>query len=90
MRITHEAEGVIDLFINLVDVLKLFDRFIQTALATLIVGFTEILNAAPDLQVNWRAAAIAAVTGALAAAFRAVVGAGTQGESPAKGFGLPA
>lgn len=66
------------------------DRFVQTALATLIVGFTDILNAAPDLQVEWKTAIIAAITGALAAAFRAVVGAGTQGESPAKGFGLPA
>ncbi len=63
------------------------DRFVQTAVATLIVAFTDILNAAPDLHIQ-KAAIIAAITGAIAAAFRAVVGTTTKGEYPAPQFGL--
>lgn len=63
------------------------DRFLQTFVATLIVAFTDILNAAPDLHVQ-KAVIIAAITGALAAAFRAVVGTGTRGEAPFRKFGL--
>jgi hypothetical protein len=63
------------------------DRFLQTAVATLIVAFTDILNAAPDLHIE-KAAIIAAITGAIAAGFRSIVGLGTKGEFPLRKVGF--
>lgn len=63
------------------------DVFTWTAVGALIVSFTDLLNAAPDLS-TWPGLVVAAITGALAAGFRTVVGAGTKGESPAPGTGL--
>lgn len=63
------------------------DLFSVTFVGTLIVSTTDLINQAPDLG-TWRALVTAAITGAIAAAFRAVVALGTKGESPAPAKGV--
>jgi hypothetical protein len=63
------------------------DIFTMTAVGTLIASTTDIIQQSPDLS-TWPALFTAALTGALAAGFRTVVGAGTKGESPAPGSGI--
>lgn len=62
------------------------DVFTIAAVGTLIVSLTDIINQAPDLTL-WPALVTAAITGALAAGFRTVVGAATKGET---GLGIGA
>jgi hypothetical protein len=63
------------------------DVFTITAAGTWIVAVTDIINQAPDLSA-WKAIVTSAVTGALAAGFRAVVGMTTKGEHPLPDKGL--
>lgn len=56
------------------------DAFTRAALASFLVSITGWLEA-PDYH-GWRAAGVAAVTGALAMGFRALQGLGTKGEEP--------
>lgn len=64
------------------------DIFTWTAVGTLIVSFTDIINQAPDL--GFQAGVItAAITGAIAAGFRTLVAAGTKGETPFRSSGVP-
>jgi hypothetical protein len=62
------------------------DAFLRGGLAALFVSLVGILDS-PDLS-NWKAAATAALVGAVAAGFRALEGALTKGETPFVDAGL--
>lgn len=62
------------------------DSFTRAFLATLVITLTGWLDA-PDLA-TWKAVAVAAIVGALAAGVRALQGLATQGEEPAPNTGL--
>lgn len=62
------------------------DAFLRGFLSTLFVSLVGILNA-PDLS-TWKAAAVAAIVGAVVAGLRALEGMVTRGDAPFTGFGL--
>lgn len=63
------------------------DLFIATFVGNVTVALSDLINQSPDLSLE-RAAIVGAMTGAVAAAFRTLVGLGTTGESPAPEVGV--
>lgn len=73
-------------FLSVANVARV-DMFVATFIGTLIVGITDFIKQAPDLT-GWDAVIVPVLTGALAAAFRTLVGAATPGETPMPEKGL--